>query len=514
MIEESVSKHDLSSTWISQSPDLINLNKPVLITDLEMELAIRNLDFEFSILEKITNTNKHYEKIIKPNSKHQDKNRYYQIRPFEHSCVILRNRQSEAEDQDKWTNMSVESEKSDSPKNSEAFKNQDEFSEYENLQDHYSKKKENEDFTEGCDAQSFTLKKGKTKSSNPIIAQKDLIKFPESMKDKLTPNPTEFSQIDEKSNEGDQLIVDYSIGQKSPIAIPLKKGSMDFPIQKSKKLKPLNLVKYKPQEETGSHSDSQSYSFLGESNYINACYIQHPFLKNLDKSYIITQLPKSNTIDDFWTMVVENNSRIIVMLCSYKELTTESTKRYYPRSKEELCTLKYKITLLWEKDSYFCKHRRFLLKTISGESSIEFSHYKIKNWLDKNNIRKEDFQGFFLALQQIFDENKCLSNEVSEPHTLVVHCKAGVGRSGVFISMYFLFEYLSFVQNLLKQHGIEVISKKNVGVSIFATVRKIRESKWGMVMSAKQYFNLYELTVYVIDALILNPVKVKNILPI
>lgn len=90
---------------------------------MEFEAIAKSIstDIEFSILQNLTCTNKHFGRIIKADDKLSKKNRYFKIRPFEHSMVVLKFRQqrSRLNTEDAITNLSNESDKINSEKNEE-----------------------------------------------------------------------------------------------------------------------------------------------------------------------------------------------------------------------------------------------------------------------------------------------------------------------------------------------------------------------------------------------------------
>ncbi|XP_052752216.1 receptor-type tyrosine-protein phosphatase zeta-like [Galleria mellonella] len=66
------------------------------------------------------------------------------------------------------------------------------------------------------------------------------------------------------------------------------------------------------------------------TEYINANYITGP--GNIRNYYIACQAPLSNTVVDFWRMIWEQNSRLIVMLTEYMENGVEKCYEYLPPS--------------------------------------------------------------------------------------------------------------------------------------------------------------------------------------
>ena len=66
--------------------------------------------------------------------------------------------------------------------------------------------------------------------------------------------------------------------------------------------------------------------------------------------------------------------------------------------------------------------------------------------------------------------------DIKESRVPVVHCSAGVGRTGTFLMM----------------AVIRLLVANNQGISVFNEVRKMREQRWGMVHTSSQYEFIYE----------------------
>ena len=503
---DAVNKNDISHTWVTQSPDLLKMAQLISLPDFESELILKNCDFEFGILEKITNTNKHFEKLAKPDSKTQSLNRYFSVRVFEDSCVKINmaNRRASGTEDEFFGNVSVDSPESDLNIHGQLFSDGlilDSKSQFGNVQ---ITKKSSAFFEREKISVFHHLSNSlqKTSSYNP---SKHMLPIPLIGNSKLRPsnhqnNEKTIDQIEEQSNENSpthcknkELKMNFRV--KSP-----EKQSFDLTNISQEKLKKFEIDPFPMNLEHV--SDENIVSFMNGDQYINASYIHHPYLLNVDKSMIVTQLPLSNTVVDFWTMVCENNTRVVVMLCSYQEVADEKPKYYFPKDKEVRKYGRFEISGRIESESEIFTLRKISVTNVLTGKSHQVSHYKVRNWADKENLSKEDFPNMLELVRLVIEEGqkKDMDEELVRP-SMVVHCKAGLGRSGVFIAFYYILEYLLLVDKLVKTEHNEAINHKNIGVSVFTTVRKIRECRWGMVLSAKQYFNIYDFVLFAIRKL-------------
>src|SRR3990167_5477675 len=81
-IEEKI--EDISSEWVKENPDLKKICDPIRFDRFLEAFKQRNLDTEFKILIRITETNKHTEKIIEFKPQHRNLNRYKTVIPCKH----------------------------------------------------------------------------------------------------------------------------------------------------------------------------------------------------------------------------------------------------------------------------------------------------------------------------------------------------------------------------------------------------------------------------------------------
>ena len=211
-------------------------------------------------------------------------------------------------------------------------------------------------------------------------------------------------------------------------------------------------------------------------NYINANFINNPYLEGDLCNFIATQGPLSRTIDQFWRMVELYQIRVIVGIVE-KTVIGSKCAQYWP-VKDSLETTNFVITVTKTVESDFMDFRALQLRNKTTNAIVNVEQYHIYNWLDHMHLKNEDFDQFIGLL------DKLVKIEVTKDHPpTIVHCSAGIGRTGSFICSY----YLYWQWKLAKQE------KKEFRFSIFGLVRHIREQRFGAVQSLQQYNFLHDI---------------------
>ena len=220
----------------------------------------------------------------------------------------------------------------------------------------------------------------------------------------------------------------------------------------------------------------ESIVSLKDKTYINANYV-------LDKRYISTQAPLRNTIDDFWKMIWECNVNTIVMLTDFVENDIIKADVYWPNILNNTIKcgeyiVKYVSieTINNEKSEIDYLIRTFIItnedptdvgsKASSSESRYVY-HYHYLKWGD-SSVPKDN--------QSLLNMIKRLNiHSITSPQRpIVVHCSAGVGRTGAFIAIHYL-----------------ISLKRKERPSIFEIVRLIRKERESSVTTLEQYSWIY-----------------------
>jgi len=169
-------------------------------------------------------------------------------------------------------------------------------------------------------------------------------------------------------------------------------------------------------------------------------------------------------------MIDEYNCKIIVMICNLVEDGKEKCAYYY---NEKLKMNKYKICIenIFEKESYII--RIIKLKNLNNKIEKTVNQIQITNWPDNFIPNTQNGEIFKVLLDIIF------TTEIYKGDgPIVSHCSAGIGRTGTFISIYYLYKEIK-----------DQIDKKKefIQFSVFNLVRKLKEMRLAMVQNIIQY---------------------------
>lgn len=207
------------------------------------------------------------------------------------------------------------------------------------------------------------------------------------------------------------------------------------------------------------------------SDYINANYVDGIHNKG-EKNYIATQAPLKHTVEDFWMMIIEQDVNVIVMLTKLKENGLIKADQYWPDDG----SINYgEITISFnnciEKDGYLIREMNINYKDIS--KTVYQFHFM--EWPD-HGIPSSTDSILNLVLDVQDHQNKFLKNS-----PIVVHCSAGIGRSGAFIT----------IDTLIKK--IKEENKETNDIDMVKLIKKIRKCRAGALTHISQYEFCYEV---------------------
>ncbi|EPX73289.1 tyrosine phosphatase Pyp1 [Schizosaccharomyces octosporus yFS286] len=222
-----------------------------------------------------------------------------------------------------------------------------------------------------------------------------------------------------------------------------------------------------------------SHRDLNQGNdYINASYVN-----TSTSNYIACQGSLKLSLEDFWQMSWDHFGDVgsIVMLGSFYEAGREMSVPYWPQdgvhSKQTYGS--YTVTLLEKKriDDSGCILRKLDVQREGSTTSKTVNHFQYENWSDCNSPEKISLMINFLKFVNSYE------------HTgpLVVHCSAGVGRTGTFITLDSLLRY---PEESFKNFSFGMDDSEDI---IFQEIDHIRTQRMKMVQSFIQFKFIYDL---------------------
>ncbi|XP_070600728.1 tyrosine-protein phosphatase non-receptor type 1 isoform X1 [Erythrolamprus reginae] len=152
-------------------------------------------------------------------------------------------------------------------------------------------------------------------------------------------------------------------------------------------------------------------------------------MEEANRSYILTQGPLPNTCGHFWEMVWEQKSRGVVMLNRVMEKGSIKCAQYWPQKEETIMFFEdtnFTLTLLSEDVKSYYTVRRLELKNLMTNETREILHFHYTTWPDFGVPESPaSFLNFLFKVRE--------SGSLNPEHgPIVVHCSAGIGRSGTF----------------------------------------------------------------------------------
>ena len=141
-------------------------------------------------------------------------------------------------------------------------------------------------------------------------------------------------------------------------------------------------------------------------------------------------------------MCFEQQVQVIVMLNNLEDENILETEHYFPKLNQVKKIGGYEIRTQAKMSENGLTYRN--IKVQSKKKTQTFIHYQYSNWKDKGIVEEEFFENFANFLQIIFKLSDQKSHEFSNC-SLLIHCKAGIGRSGTFLALLFIYEKLKMI---------------------------------------------------------------------
>ncbi|XP_033619385.1 phosphatidylinositol phosphatase PTPRQ [Fukomys damarensis] len=200
------------------------------------------------------------------------------------------------------------------------------------------------------------------------------------------------------------------------------------------------------------------------SDYINASYVSGYLCPN---EFIATQGPLPGTVGDFWRMVWETRAKTLVMLTQCFEKGRIRCHQYWPEDNKP-------VTFFGD----------IVITKIMEEIQIDWTirDLKIERHGDCMTVRQCNFTGWpehgvpENSTPLIHFVKLVRASRAHDTTPMIVHCSAGVGRTGVFIALDHLTQHIN-------DHDF---------VDIYGLVAELRSERMCMVQNLAQYIFLHQ----------------------
>uniref|UniRef100_A0A0X3PIQ3 protein-tyrosine-phosphatase n=1 Tax=Schistocephalus solidus TaxID=70667 RepID=A0A0X3PIQ3_SCHSO len=202
------------------------------------------------------------------------------------------------------------------------------------------------------------------------------------------------------------------------------------------------------------------------ADYINASFVDGYWSR---QAYIATQAPLANTVKDFWRMVWEHNSPIIVMLSQLSEAGRQLSFQYWPAEHSE----RYQNFLVEPMVEYNMPSfvlREFRMTDSRDGQTRTLRQFQFSDWRETSSPSRTAE-----ALIELIAQVHKTQAQFGQDGPITVHCSTGAGRTGVFIA-------LSILLERMRCEGV---------VDLLLTTRLLRTQRNNMIENVDQYAFCY-----------------------
>ncbi|KAL5293273.1 PTPN2 family protein [Megaselia abdita] len=274
----------------------------------------------------------------------------------------------------------------------------------------------------------------------------------------------EFNQINDE-NRWNQVFMEIRV------RCDKEATEKHFSTSESERSKNRTLNRYR---DVNPYDHSRIIIKRGKTDYINANLVK---MERADRKYILTQGPLSDTVGHFWMMIWEQNSKAILMLNKLVEKMQIKCHLYWPQkigAKNILNLTDVGLTVEYmkcEQYTNYCK-RIFKLTDTESKASREIIQFNYTTWPD---FGIPSSPVAFLRFLEKVRESGALSSDVGPA---VVHCSAGIGRSGTFC-------LVDICLVLIEKEGENNVSVQDI-------LFELRRYRMGLIQTADQLYFSYQ----------------------
>ncbi|XP_053536154.1 receptor-type tyrosine-protein phosphatase beta isoform X3 [Ictalurus punctatus] len=203
------------------------------------------------------------------------------------------------------------------------------------------------------------------------------------------------------------------------------------------------------------------------SDYINASYVPGGCTEH---DFICTQAPLPSTMADFWRMVWEQNVQVIIMMTALKESDKVLCNQYWPPERGTGCYGALQVTTMSRHHGPYCYITTIHLRQHGSPTDRHITHYYYPGWPDQG-VPKDH-----TSLSNFTEHVRKLLDDIPRLGPTVVHCSAGIGRSGTFVAILWLMQ----------------LCARGIPPDVHLAVRDLRRHRVLMVQNVEQYILVHQ----------------------
>ncbi|XP_067252491.1 tyrosine-protein phosphatase non-receptor type 4b isoform X2 [Chanodichthys erythropterus] len=232
--------------------------------------------------------------------------------------------------------------------------------------------------------------------------------------------------------------------------------------------------------------DTTRVVLKGTDDYINANFINMEVpSKGEVKRYIACQGPLPGTCSDFWQMVWEQSATLVVMLTTQVERGRVKCHQYWPNVSASGTYGGFQVTCVSEEGSSAYLLRDLTLTHLESKEERQICQMQYLAWPDHGV--PDDSSDFLNFVSQV------RSKRADTPEPVVVHCSAGIGRTGVLITME---TAMCLIENGQSVYPLDI-------------VRAMRDQRAMMIQTPSQYRFVCEAILKVYEEEIVKPFETE-----